>query len=129
MAEYRNTDGKAITERKQILVRCLDHAESLFETSFVQPARSRIGIVKENTKLVARHFSARCRHLALWRAKIATAFEMRVRTSGRRLIGVGLVIQTTISDLAKFVLFSGASSALLGSMRFSVSTAALLLPL
>jgi hypothetical protein len=30
-----------------------------------------------------------------------------------------------MSDLAKFVLFSGASSALLGLMRFLVSTAAL----
>jgi hypothetical protein len=51
VAEYRNTVGKAITEGKQILVRCLDHAESLFETSFVQPARGRIGVIKESTSI------------------------------------------------------------------------------
>ena len=58
VTEYRNTVGKAITEGKQILVRCLDHAKSLFETSFVQPARGRVGIIKENTELVARHIIA-----------------------------------------------------------------------
>ena len=41
---------------------------------------------------------ARCGHLALWRAKIATAFEMRVRTSGRRLTHARISLVWSVLD-------------------------------
>ena len=37
-------------------------------------------------------------HLALWRAKIATAFEMRVRTSGRRLTHARISLVWSVLD-------------------------------